>query len=155
MGNHPKEKALKAIEYFIMSREKSNGKRKEAAKKILDDRGITTNKWTLTQLHIIALLNKYPNQTNNTFLATEWGISKPAVSKAIKTLIAEKMIIERKRENEQKAIYYTLTPSGRELSIVHDEMHQIAEARYNQLLNQFSDQELEVIVRFLELLSNE
>ncbi|MBY7142759.1 MarR family transcriptional regulator [Virgibacillus sp. NKC19-3] len=155
MENSSKEKALKAIEHFILSREKKMAKRDNLAKDLLVDHGYTENKWSLTQLHIMALINEHPNASNNSFLSKELGVSKPAITKAINSLIEGGMVLAKKKENDQKAVYYMLTNSGQQLAVVHDRMHQIAEDRYNQLLDQFSDDELELIIKFLEAWSNQ
>ncbi|GGP16310.1 MarR family transcriptional regulator [Oceanobacillus neutriphilus] len=155
MENSSKEEALKAIEHFILSHEKKMAKKDNLAKDLLVNHGYTENKLSLTQLHIMALINEYPNASNNTFLSKELSISKPAITKAINSLIEEGMVLSKKKENDQKAVYYTLTNSGQQLAAVHDRMHQIAEDRYIQLLDQFSDDELELIIKFLEAWSNQ
>ena len=149
MNNSSKEKVLTAIEQFIIQREKKMQNRDDIAKNLLIKQGFTENKWSLTQLHIIALINENPNKANNAFLANELGISKPAITKAVRSLIKEELILPKQKENNQKSIYYTLTSSGKQLSVIHDQVHQVAQDRYKQLLEQFTDDESEIIVKFL------
>ncbi|WP_245833037.1 hypothetical protein [Oceanobacillus timonensis] len=45
----------------------------------------------------MALINEYPNASNNTLLSKELSISKPAITKAINSLIEEGMVLAKKR----------------------------------------------------------
>lgn len=145
------EKAIAAIENFIVQREK---KLKSSNYTSYKD-SIDGNKWTLTQMHIVSLIKNNPTRVNNAFLAKSLGISRPAVSKAIHTLIEKNMIIAEKKISNQKATYYALTDSGHKLSIIHDKLHQTAKERYSKLLDQFSESELKVIIRFLDAWSGQ
>src|SRR5699024_4282705 len=121
MNNSSKEKVLTAIEQFIIQREKKMQNRDDIAKNLLIKQGFTENKWSLTQLHIIALINENPNKANNAFLANELGISKPAITKAVRSLIKEELILPKQKENNQKSIYDTLTNTHKQLSVIHTE----------------------------------
>lgn len=155
LGSSSKEKTLKAIENFILQREKKTKQQNDVAESLLISHGFSKDRWSLTQLHIVALINDNPNGANNTFLASRLGISKPAVTKAINALTKEKMITTQKKESDQKSIYYRLTNSGKKLALIHEQMHEIAQERYDQLLSQFSDEELQVITTFLNAWSSQ
>ena len=149
LRNSSKEKTLKAIENFIIQREKKDKQQNDVAESLLISHGITESRWSLTQLHIVALINEAPNEANNTFLANQLDISKPAVTKAINVLVKEEMITAQRKESNQKTIYYKLTNAGEKLALVHEQMHQIAKEQYDQLLSQFNDEELQLITTFL------
>lgn len=155
MGSLSKEKTLKAIENFILQREKNSKQQNDVAEGLLISHGFSGDKWSLTQLHIVALINEKPSEANNTFLAKKLGISKPAVTKAINALTKENMITAQKKESNQKTIYYSLTNSGKKLALIHEQMHQKAKGRYEQLLNQFSNEELQLITKFLNAWSRQ
>lgn len=155
MNHLSKEEVLKAIERFILHREKKMQKRNDIADKLLIEQGFTENKWSLTQLHMIALINENPTEANNTFLAEHLGISKPAITKAVSSLIKDEVVMPKQKENNQKSVYYTLTNSGKQLSILHNQVHQVAKNRYNQLLDQFTDDESKIIVTFLNAWSEQ
>lgn len=150
-----KEKTLKAIEHFILQREKKTKQQNEIAESLLISHGFTENRWSLTQLHVVALINENPNEVNNTFLANQLNISKPAVTKAINVLTKEEMITNQMKAGNQKAIYYSLTNAGEKLALIHEQMHQMAKERYDQLLSQFSDEELQLITTFLNAWSSQ
>jgi len=145
-----KQKALQAIEHFILQHER---KMKNHHVPTQFTHGNKT--WTITQLHIASLIKEKPSQSNNTFLAQQLKLSKPAVTKAINTLIEKDMVIAQKKKDNQKSIFYTLTDTGQQLAELHDRMHEIAIERYNQLLDSFSEDDLEVIAKFLNTWSNQ
>lgn len=155
MGSLSKENTLKAIENFILQREKKTKQQNDIAESLLIRHGFSEDKWSLTQLHIVALINEKPSKANNTFLANQLGISKPAVTKAINALTEKDMITAQKKESNQKTIFYSLTNSGEKLALIHEQMHQKASERYDQLLNQFSDDELQLITKFLNAWSRQ
>lgn len=155
MRSVTKEQTLKAIENFIIQREKKTKQQNDDAESLLISHGFSENRWSLTQLHIVALIKENPNEANNTFLANQLGISKPAVTKAMNALSKENMVTAQKNENNQKTIYYKLTNSGEKLSLIHEQMHRKAEERYDQLLHQFSDEELQLIRKFLNAWSSQ
>ncbi|MEI2376857.1 MarR family transcriptional regulator, partial [Priestia megaterium] len=72
-----------------------------------------------------------------------------AVSKAINTLVGHGIVIENKNIHNNRENFYSLTKEGEELAEIHDKMHEIAEKRYVELLNKFSDVELKIIIKFL------
>ncbi|MED3726435.1 MarR family transcriptional regulator [Priestia filamentosa] len=142
MNSTQKQEALKAIEQFITQKEK-------AAK---SSTGIDElkGKWTLTQLHILALISDYPTEANNTFLSRNLHITKPAVTKAVKLLLEKEMIVRKYKEGDRKSIYYCLTDEGKKLALLHKELHMKAEQRYYDLFEEFNKEELTVITKFLK-----
>ncbi|MGG0731347.1 MarR family transcriptional regulator [Bacillus paramycoides] len=49
--------------------------------------------WTLTQLHIVSVIHESKHQMNNTLLSMELNISKATISKAIRVLIDDKILL--------------------------------------------------------------
>ncbi|MFL0475488.1 MarR family transcriptional regulator [Priestia sp. 179-F W1.4 NHS] len=142
------KQAFQAIECLIMTREKKVQSRKVLANKLTQSVNNTNKKWTITQLHIVSLINK-DKYVNNAFLSKELNISKAAISKAINTLLQYGIVTAHKNANNNRETFYSLTEEGEELATIHDKMHEIANERYEELLNKFSDVELKVIIKFL------
>jgi len=155
LGRLSKENTMRAIENFILQREKTTKQQNDIAESLLTRQGFSEDKWSLTQLHIVALIKENPSESNNTFLADQLGISKPAVTKAINALTEKNMITAQKFKSNQKSIFYSLTNSGEKLALIHEQMHQKAKDRYDQMLNQFSDEELQIIAKFLNAWSRQ
>ncbi|WP_416420505.1 MarR family transcriptional regulator [Priestia aryabhattai] len=142
------KQAFQAIECLIMTRDKKVENRKMLANKLTRSVNNTNKTWTITQLHIVSLINKDP-YVNNAFLSKELNISKAAVSKAINTLVQYSVVIAHKNANNNRETFYSLTEEGEELATIHDKLHEIAKERYVELLNKFSDVELKIIIKFL------
>lgn len=106
--------------------------------------------WTLTQLHIVSVIHESKQQMNNTLLSMELNISKATISKAIRVLIDNKILLTHQNTDNKKEIFYTLTDKGIQLAIVHKKLHKIAHERYSELFQQFNDYELQVVTKFLE-----
>lgn len=143
-----KVKVLKALEELITTRESI--KRTESSNKKNRLFGVS---WTLTQFHIVALLEEN-ELVNNTLLAKELNISKPAVTKATKKLLEHEIIKEQQNEGNKKEIFYILTEKGKRMAAIHEELHRNAEEQYLSLLDSFNKEQLETIILFLKTLTS-
>ncbi|CEE01513.1 MULTISPECIES: MarR family transcriptional regulator [Bacillales] len=143
-----KKKVLKALQEFITTRESIRRTESSNNKNVLF--GVS---WTLTQFHIVALL-KENELMNNTTLAKELNISKPAVTKATKKLLEKGIIKEKQNEGNKKEIFYVLTEKGETMAAIHEKLHKEAEEQYLSLLDNFNKEQLETIILFLNTLTN-
>lgn len=141
-------KVLKALEELITTRESI--KRTESSNKKNKLFGVF---WTLTQFHIVAFLEEN-ELVNNTLLAKELNISKPAVTKATKKLLEHEIIKEQQNEGNKKEIFYVLTEKGERMATIHEELHKNAEKQYLSLLDSFDKEQLETIILFLNTLTS-
>ncbi|ASB90798.1 MarR family transcriptional regulator [Bacillus sonorensis] len=150
MENSIYEQAFQAVQDFILNREKrTQHVQQELAKEALKGEENLPQHWTITQLHIVSLINDGQSLVNNAYLAEKLHVSKAAITKATTVLLKHGMIESRKKPNNNKELYYTLTEEGEKLAAVHDRMHEIAKKRYIALFEQFSEAELETVIRFL------
>ncbi|KLA22305.1 MarR family transcriptional regulator [Bacillus cereus] len=150
MTNIVHEQTLKAIEDFVITREKKKYASQEMIKELVSESENINKNWTLTQLHIVSVIHESKQQMNNTLLSMELNISKATISKAIHVLIDDKILLTHQNAENKKEIFYTLTDKGIQLAIVHKRLHKIAHERYNELFQQFNDSELQVVTNFLE-----
>ncbi|MFJ1118388.1 MarR family transcriptional regulator [Bacillus thuringiensis] len=144
------EQTLKAIEDFVITREKKKFAAQEMIQRLVNDSENINKNWTLTQLHIVSVIHESKQHMNNTLLSMELNISKATISKAIRVLIDNKILLPHQNIDNKKEIFYTLTDEGIQLAIIHKKLHKIAHERYNKLFQQFNDTELQVITNFLE-----
>ncbi|ARV91120.1 MarR family transcriptional regulator [Bacillus thuringiensis serovar roskildiensis] len=144
------EQTLKAIEDFVITREKKKFAAQEMIQRLVNDSENINKNWTLTQLHIVSVIHESKQHMNNTLLSMELNISKATISKAIRVLIDNKILLTHQNIDNKKEIFYTLTDEGIQLAIIHKKLHKIAHERYNKLFQQFNDTELQVITNFLE-----
>ncbi|GIN14297.1 hypothetical protein J26TS2_41640 [Shouchella clausii] len=108
--------------------------------------------WTLTQLHIVAIV-KEKERANNTMLAEHLNVSKPAVTKAVKKLLDQQILEKIQQADNKKEVFYRLTKSGEMLAFIHDQLHEQARNRYMRIFAEFNSTELETIIRFLHALT--
>lgn len=83
-------------------------------------------------------------------IAKELNVTKGAVSKATRKLLDHGLIRKEQRPDNQKEIYYYLTPLGEELAELHRQMHLEKDKQALELLKDYDMQSLELITDFLE-----
>ncbi|AJE50905.1 MarR family transcriptional regulator [Paenibacillus polymyxa] len=149
MSQSKHERTFEAIQHFILEREKSAQRRQALLETLTEEVVREKRRWTITQLHILSLVSNSQGSMNNTSLAAELNISKPAVTKAVNILIEHHLLLTSKKSDNHKELYYSVTDEGRQLAAVHDQMHRQLKEQYEQLFDAFSEDELDVVIRFL------
>lgn len=137
------------MQRLIIERESAERRRK--GRKVSQEEVIVSD-WTLTQLHIIAVI-KEKGKANNLMLADMLHVSKPAITKAVKKLLEHNLLEKTQQGDNKKEIYYILTKSGEMLAFIHNQLHEQAKNRYLRILNDFNTTELETIIRFLNAIT--
>jgi hypothetical protein len=64
MESQKRQEAFKAIEHFMLQREK-----KAKARDVISNLTNREEGWNITQLHIVSLINEFPSDSNNSFLS--------------------------------------------------------------------------------------
>ncbi|MCG7331117.1 zinc-dependent MarR family transcriptional regulator [Streptococcus cristatus] len=108
---------------------------------------------TNTQEHILMLLSQ--ESLTNSDLAKRLNVSQAAVTKAVKALVEQKMLETFKDEKDARVTFYRLTDLARPIAEEHQHHHVHTLDTYQRLAEQFSSDEQEVIVRFLDGLIGE
>ena len=98
-------------------------------------------KLTNTQEHILMLLSE-GRKTNSEL-----------VTKAVKTLVKEGMLEAKKDKDDGRVTYFVLTQEAQPIAREHEEHHQETLGVYRSVLDQFDNQERQVIGRFLTKLA--
>ncbi|MDQ0177206.1 MarR family transcriptional regulator [Bacillus chungangensis] len=146
------EQVIHSLQHLITKREAAHKKR--VTDKRFDEEGnVIAQEWTLTQLHIVAVM-KAEKMANNRMLAEKLDLTRAAITKATKKLLKQEIMIEKELKDNKKEIYYTLTESGERLALLHEQLHEKAKQKYIDILQEFSDEELAVINRFLKSIAN-
>lgn len=104
--------------------------------------------YTNTQKHILMLLKN--ENISNKELAFNLNISQAAVTKAIKFLLNENMIISEKDPNDARVIKYTLSDEAMHIAKEHENHHKRTLSHYDDLLNKYTESEQEIINKFLD-----
>ncbi|EJN95037.1 zinc-dependent MarR family transcriptional regulator [Streptococcus ratti] len=110
-------------------------------------------KLTNTQEHILMLLSQ-ENLTNSD-LAKRLNVSQAAVTKAVKSLVKQKMLESIKDKTDARVTYFRLTELAKPIAQEHEHHHALTLSVYDHLLDTFSKEERAVISRFLTALSKE
>mgnify|MGYP000947498011 FL=1 len=108
---------------------------------------------TNTQEHILMLLSL--ESLTNSDLAKRLNVSQAAVTKAVKALVEQKMLEIFKDKKDARVTFYRLTDLARPIAEEHQHHHVHTLETYQRLAEQFSSDEQEVIVRFLDGLIGE
>ena len=108
---------------------------------------------TNTQEHILMLLSL--ESLTNSDLAKRLNVSQAAVTKAVKALVEQKMLETFKDKKDARVTFYRLTDLARPIAEEHQHHHVHTLETYQRLAEQFSSDEQEVIVKFLDALIGE
>ncbi|MDL2433094.1 zinc-dependent MarR family transcriptional regulator [Streptococcus sp. SC1] len=108
---------------------------------------------TNTQEHILMLLSL--ESLTNSDLAKRLNVSQAAVTKAVKALVEQKMLETFKDKKDARVTFYRLTDLARPIAEEHQHHHVHTLETYQRLAEQFSSEEQEVIVKFLDGLIGE
>ena len=108
---------------------------------------------TNTQEHILMLLSQ--ESLTNSDLAKRLNVSQAAVTKAVKALVEQKMLETFKDKKDARVTFYRLTDLARPIAEEHQHHHVHTLDTYQRLTEQFSSDEPEVIMRFLDGLIGE
>lgn len=108
---------------------------------------------TNTQEHILMLLSE--ESLTNSELARRLNVSQAAVTKAIKSLVKEAMLETSRDPKDARVIFYQLTELARPVAAEHHHHHEHTLSAYEQVANQFTPNEQEIIQRFLTALVGE
>lgn len=108
---------------------------------------------TNTQEHILMLLSQ--ERLTNSDLAKRLNISQAAVTKAIKYLVSQGMLASVKNKEDARVTYFELTDIAKPVAKEHTHHHDATLAVYKNLCHQFSEDEQDVIARFLKVFSDE
>ncbi|WP_322902814.1 MarR family transcriptional regulator [Paenibacillus campi] len=143
------QQAFQAVEQLLLQREQSVQRQQQLAEQMASEIEAPVHKWTITQLHLLAILQT-AGEVNNMYLAEQLHISRPAVTKATGVLLKHELIREVRRPHNLKEVYYALTPAGERLATIHERLHNQLLEQYGQLFSQFDETELATIIRFLQ-----
>ena len=110
-------------------------------------------KLTSTQEHILMLLAE--QISTNAKIAEKLKISPAAVTKALKKLQEQELIKSSRATNDERVVLWSLTEQAVPVAKEHATHHEKTLSTYQELGNKFTDEEQEVISKFLSALTEE
>ncbi|KNH24014.1 MarR family transcriptional regulator [Priestia megaterium] len=104
--------------------------------------------YKLSEIELIENIALIPN-ANVTKLAAASYMTRGAISKLTKKLIAKNMIESYQSVENKKEIYFRLTINGQKINDVHQELHQSFLERDKEVFKYMTDEEFDTIFRFI------
>lgn len=111
-------------------------------------RTTTAQKINATQAHLLMLLQE-ENATNAT-LADRMNLSKPAITKAVKNLVAHGYVLSSPDASDKRSVNYALTPAGIKLARQHEQSHQSLHQAIDATIATFTNEQQATIIHFLK-----
>ncbi|MGT2716493.1 zinc-dependent MarR family transcriptional regulator [Streptococcus respiraculi] len=102
---------------------------------------------TNTQEHILMLIEN--NAFTNKEIAKQLNVSQAAITKAIKALIAQDLLVAVRDSRDARIVRYSLTDLAKPIADEHAHHHAHTLASYEELVEQYSEDEQAIISRFL------
>lgn len=107
----------------------------------------STAKLTNTQEHILMLIEKAAY--TNTEIAKQLNVSQAAITKATKSLVAQGLLVAVKDSKDARIVRFSLTEAAKPIAAEHAHHHAHTLEAYEELLDNYSLDEQELIARFL------
>ncbi|MGT2800629.1 zinc-dependent MarR family transcriptional regulator [Streptococcus marmotae] len=102
---------------------------------------------TNTQEHILMLIEN--NAFTNKEIAKQLNVSQAAITKAIKALIAQDLLVAVRDSRDARIVRYSLTDVAKPIAAEHAHHHAHTLASYEELVGHYSEEEQVIIGRFL------
>lgn len=106
------------------------------------------NGYSLNEVELIENIALIPN-ANVTKLAAASYMTRGAISKLTKKLIAKNIIESYQNTKNKKEIYFRLTINGQKINNVHQELHRSFLERDKEVFKNMTDDEFDTIFRFI------
>lgn len=108
---------------------------------------------SIIALHILSSLED--SDKTGIELSEKLRVTRGGITRAAKKLMQYDLISSLQKQGNRKKIYYHLLPSGQKIATVHDQMHEkINERITNYFMKKYSEDELEVVDRFVKDVQN-
>ncbi|MGN7470421.1 MarR family transcriptional regulator [Brevibacillus sp. SAFN-007a] len=103
---------------------------------------------SVTELHVISAIGS-DTRMNVTTIAQHIGVTKSAISKITIKLLKKGLLERYQLEDNQKEVFFRLTKAGELVNGIHASFHTRLEKSVYRFLDQYSEEELAFIARFI------
>ncbi|GGP16689.1 MarR family transcriptional regulator [Oceanobacillus neutriphilus] len=104
---------------------------------------------TPSEVHCIESIEKNAD-SNVRELAKSLYMTRGAISKLTKKLMAKKLIESYQKPENKKEIYFKLTPQGKEIFKIHEDLHKEFRERDKVVFEQITDEQFDSMLYFVE-----
>lgn len=104
---------------------------------------------TPSEVHCLEYIGKYEDP-NVTRLAEAFYMTRSAISKMTKKLMEKGLIESYQKAENKKEIYFRLTPKGKAVDQIHEELHREFQERDQPVFEQITDAQYDGMLRFID-----
>ncbi|GAA6817541.1 MarR family transcriptional regulator [Helicobacter pylori] len=105
--------------------------------------------YTATEVHCVEAIQEIDNP-NVQKLSRELYMTRGAISKLTKKLLAKELIESYQRDDNKKEIYYKLTTKGYEVFAIHERLHAQFQERDRKVFENVKDEQYDAMLSFIE-----
>ena len=102
-----------------------------------------------SEVHCIEYIGRNVD-SNVTKLAESFYMTRGALSKIAKKLIKKGIIESYQKPDNQKEIYFSLTPQGKVIYQIHEELHKEFQERDKAVFDQVTEEQFDIMLSFVE-----
>lgn len=103
-----------------------------------------------SELNCIDCIGK-TKRPNASAIAEQMNMTRGAISKVLRKLLSKDAVVSYQLPDNQKEIYYKLTPYGREIFRQHRTRHHYWEMRDQSFFNTLDEETMDTVLRFMNL----
>lgn len=115
--------------------------------------GLAAHPNNLTIVHVIDCIGSN-EPINNTSIADKMNLSKASITKISAKLLEEGYIKRSRLNDNNKEVYFSLTPKGKYVYEAHEKMHEVLERKFIGMLDSFAEPELQTVLKFFQTMSD-
>lgn len=108
--------------------------------------------YTPSEIHCLDYIGKNAG-SNVTRLADAFYMTRGAISKMTKKLMEKELVQSYQKPENKKEIYFRLTEQGKEVFNIHQNLHREFQTRDKAVFDQFTDEQLEIMLDFVRVYS--
>lgn len=102
-----------------------------------------------SEVHCLEYIDRNVD-SNVTKLAESFYMTRGAISKLTKKLIKKGLIESYQKPDNKKEIYFRLTPQGKVINKVHEELHKEFQERDKAVFEQVTEEQYDIMLSFVE-----
>ncbi len=136
--------ANKLIEFVDLV---SDPNRNESFYQSVSDSGYSV---TPTQVHIIGIISKYGDEANNSFIAAQLGLTRPAVTAAIRRLSEMNLINQVPSKTDKRKKHFEITEDAQKLATFRSNMNDKVKETYSVEVEKLGKKERKGVIKLLD-----
>lgn len=104
---------------------------------------------TFIMIHVLDAVGRY-SPVNTITISKKTNIPKGTVSKITRKLIDKELILKEALPNNKKEFVFNITPLGKEIFVLHEELHKKIDTKINKFFKRYDVNELQFLTSVFE-----